>query len=945
MKKRIGSGVLALCLLLALLPGSVWAAEGDMPAGGTPSVATDENSLRQLLEKKTPNIQLKNGENFELTTTTGQLTIPENYAVTLDLNGSHIDVRIPVGIIVKGSLTVVDSTAKEEELIVNDVNDKKPVPYQFGSINTGNDEAKRDAIHVQNGGNFVLQSGTVSATNIAIAVEAGSTATIDGGYVEAQESALVVLGNDAKANINGGILLSKDNATVAGNGLPQYAGTTINMTGGTLVSKITTTGYIPCGIYHPQKGTLNITGGEIRAPGGVGILMRGGSLNVGDNMTADKFDVDSTEGIKGKVGDASREIEAGDIIAMDRQDGYYDGANVKVTLTKAADSVEELHPTAYHPEGLDLLWTESDDTTIYTIGKKTTTAHTVTFNLNYAGAPAPTTAEVNNGGKVTKPADPTRTGHTFGGWYEEAACTTAWNFDTNTVTGNITLYAKWTPVKKNYTITLNPAGGTLPADQPSTLTTNDDGKLATLPKEPTRTDYKFLRWTTSTGTEVTTDLVFNSNTTIYAQWTKADGSADDQTYTISFDLNYPDAPAAPAAISTDLNHKLPQPLPTVTREGYTFDGWYTEDVVKVSNDTLFYASVTLKAQWTKLSDTPKTFTITLDANGGTLSGAATVTTNAGGKLDNLPAAPTREGYSFDGWFTAASGGKKVDLQSTFEKDSTIYAHWTKNGGTPSDEDEYRIYAPSSVTGGRLYVSHRTATPGTRVTIELRPWSDYELDWLSVVNLDTDRELRLTERYTDEYTFTMPSSDVEVDVSYTDRYYNNYYGGTYYVREVVPAEPKPVKWYYSNGSIVHVTDGMVPYGGQLTRDMLLSVLYNMDPARSGDPTIWAADKGIIPDIYISVLWGVDKPITREQTAMILYCFAQHMGYNTAPTTSLTGYADYRQISDAARPAVAWAKAAGLIAGTSPNTLSPGAVLTCGQANAILARFTANVARTW
>ena len=513
------------------------------------------------------------------------------------------------------------------------------------------------------------------------------------------------------------------------------------------------------------------------------------------------------------------------------------------------------------------------------------------------------------------------------------------------VTRNITLYAKWTPVKKNYTITLNPAGGTLPADQPSTLTTNDDGKLAKLPKEPTRTDYKFLRWTTSTGTEVTTDLVFNGNTTIYAQWQKADGGADDQTYTISFDLNYPDAPAAPAAISTDSNHKLTQSLPTVTREGYTFDGWYTEDMVKVSNDTLFYASVTLKAQWTKLSDTPKTFTITLDANGGTLSGAATVTTNAGGKLDNLPAAPTREGYSFDGWFTAASGGKKVDLQSTFEKDSTIYAHWTKNGGTPSDEDEYRIYAPSSVTGGRLYVSHRTATPGTRVTIELRPWSDYELDWLSVVNLDTDRELRLTERYTDEYTFTMPSSDVEVDVSYTDRYYNNYYGGTYYVREVVPAEPKPVKWYYSNGSIFHVTDGMVPYGGQLTRDMLLSVLYNMDPARSGDPTIWAADKGIIPDIYISVLWGVDKPITREQTAMILYCFAQHMGYNTAPTTSLTGYADYRQISDAARPAVAWAKAAGLIAGTSPNTLSPGAVLTCGQANAILARFTANVARTW
>ena len=867
MKKRIGSGVLALCLLLALLPGSVWAAEGDMPAGGTDTFAEADSSvkLQELIAAKTANIKLTANADFSTTS----LEIPADYTGVLDLNGKHITSFVSP-VVVKGNWTVMDSTAKENDLIVNNVNDKNTVPYQFGSIRAS-DDRKRDAIHVQNNGTFVLQSGTVSATNIAIAVEAGSAATIDGGYVEAQESALVVLGNDAKANINGGILLSKDNATVASNGLPQYAGTTINMTGGTLVSKITTTGYIPCGIYHPQKGTLNITGGEIRAPGGVGILMRGGSLNVGDNMTADKFDVNSTEGIKGKVGDASREIEAGDIIAMDRQDGYYDGANVKVTLTKAADSVEELHPTAYHPEGLDLLWTESDDTTIYTIGKKTTTAHTVTFNLNYTGGPAPTTAKVNDG-----------------------------------------------------------------------------GKLATLPADPIRTDYTFLGWYTSNtgGDKVTTDTVFTKDTTVYAIW-KTDSATNPVTYTVTFYQNENDTTAY-ATKTTNADGAIEWPA-APTKEGFIFKGWANEDGDTYSNNSVFFADTKLYAQWKQEDpdnpDTPKTFTITLDANGGTLSGAATVTTNAGGKLDNLPAAPTREGYSFDGWFTAASGGKKVDLQSTFEKDSTIYAHWTKNGGTPSDEDEYRIYAPSSVTGGRLYVSHRTATPGTRVTIELRPWSDYELDWLSVVNLDTDRELRLTERYTDEYTFTMPSSDVEVDVSYTDRYYNNYYGGTYYVREVVPAEPKPVKWYYSNGSIFHVTDGMVPYGGQLTRDMLLSVLYNMDPARSGDPTIWAADKGIIPDIYISVLWGVDKPITREQTAMILYCFAQHMGYNTAPATSLTGYADYRQISDAARPAVAWAKAAGLIAGTSPNTLSPGAVLTCGQANAILARFTANVARTW
>ena len=865
MKKRIGSGVLALCLLLALLPGNAWAAEGDTPAGGTDTFAEADSSvkLQELIAAKTANIKLTANADFSTTS----LEIPADYTGVLDLNGKHITSFVSP-VVVKGNWTVMDSTAKETDLIVNNVNDKNTVPYQFGSIRASNDR-KRDAIHVQNNGTFVLQSGTVSATNIAIAVEAGSTATIDGGYVEAQESALVVLGNDAKANINGGILLSKDNATVAGNGLPQYAGTTIKMSGGTLVSNIETTGYTTCGIYHPQKGTLNVTGGKIIAHGGVGILMRGGELKLGEPSTRAGIVIDTSGDKKpGKVGDAGLMVPGGQAIVIDSKSSYYDWRDMKATINSG------FKPDFYCPDGYEQKEvTNPDGSVVYTTEAVAADTYTITFDSN------------------------------------DGAATTTF----------------------------------------ATLTTGTDGKLANLPAtDPTRADYTFVGWYTSKkgGNEVTTDTVFTKDTTVYAIW-KPNSAAGPVIYTVTFYQNENDTTAY-ATKTTNADGAIEWPA-APTKEGFIFKGWANEDGDPYSNNSVFFADTKLYAQWEQKDpdnpDTPKTFTITLDANGGTLSGAATVTTNAGGKLDNLPAAPTREGYSFDGWFTAASGGKEVDLQSPFEKDSTIYAHWTKNGGTPSDEDEYRIYAPSSVTGGRLYVSHRTAAPGTRVTIELRPWSDYELDWLSVVNLDTDRELRLTERYTDEYTFTMPSSDVEVDVSYTDRYYNNYYGGTYYVREVVPAEPKPVKWYYSNGIIVHFTDVMAPYGGQLTRDMLLSVLYNMDPARSGDPTIWAADKGIIPDIYISVLWGVDKPITREQTAMILYCFAQHMGYNTAPTTSLTGYADYRQISDAARPAVAWAKAAGLIAGTSPNTLSPGAVLTCGQANAILARFTANVARTW
>ncbi|MCL2045005.1 MAG: S-layer homology domain-containing protein [Oscillospiraceae bacterium] len=78
--------------------------------------------------------------------------------------------------------------------------------------------------------------------------------------------------------------------------------------------------------------------------------------------------------------------------------------------------------------------------------------HTVTFNSNGGSAVASQT--VATGDKVTKPADPTRSGYTFAGWFSNSALSTAYNFDT-AVTANITLYAKWEA---------STSGGTSPAE-------------------------------------------------------------------------------------------------------------------------------------------------------------------------------------------------------------------------------------------------------------------------------------------------------------------------------------------------------------------------------------------------------------------------------------------------------------------------------------------------
>ncbi len=94
-------------------------------------------------------------------------------------------------------------------------------------------------------------------------------------------------------------------------------------------------------------------------------------------------------------------------------------------------------------------------------------AYTVTFNVQGKGTNF--TAAVPYDTTVTAPAVPTATGYTFGGWYKNEACTTPWNFDTDKVTDNITLYAKWTETVQEHK---HNVGGTEIAFQPWNETTS-----------------------------------------------------------------------------------------------------------------------------------------------------------------------------------------------------------------------------------------------------------------------------------------------------------------------------------------------------------------------------------------------------------------------------------------------------------------------------------------
>ena len=142
---------------------------------------------------------------------------------------------------------------------------------------------------------------------------------------------------------------------------------------------------------------------------------------------------------------------------------------------------------------------------------------TITFNSN--GGSAVKSQTVKPGGKVTKPANPTKTGHTFKGWYSDKECKTAFNFNTQ-VKSNVTLYAKWEANKVK--VTFNANGGSTVATQQVGY-----GSKAKAPTTPTRRGYDFEGWYSDKGLTKAYDFktAVKSNITLYAKWQRQEAYA------------------------------------------------------------------------------------------------------------------------------------------------------------------------------------------------------------------------------------------------------------------------------------------------------------------------------------------------------------------------------------------------------------------------------------
>lgn len=238
--------------------------------------------------------------------------------VTLDLNGKNLifsSMTVDKG----GNLTIKDS----------------------GTGGTYNGLGANYSVRVKRGGIFNLESGkltnssTASGTsNVVVRVEGGtattpaaSTANIKGGKVVSKGTPVFVRDPGATVNVSGGDLVGSGLACIAGNGTKGMGGTTINISGGTLTANPYDDTSAACGIYHPNEGTLTITGGTINVNNGVGVLMRGGEMT----MTGGEINATGDATRTGSVGDANQKIGVSGVI-FDRDANYPYAASTSIKI-------------------------------------------------------------------------------------------------------------------------------------------------------------------------------------------------------------------------------------------------------------------------------------------------------------------------------------------------------------------------------------------------------------------------------------------------------------------------------------------------------------------------------------------------------------------------------------------------------------------------------------
>ena len=462
---------------------------------------------------------------------------------------------------------------------------------------------------------------------------------------------------------------------------------------------------------------------------------------------------------------------------------------------------------------------------------------TVTFDPNGGTLNGDATSSGQQNAPITQPTAPTRTGHTFTGWYKDLACTQPWDFD-DWVTGDMTLYAGWRA--NSYTLSFDTAGGS--AIDPII---QDYGTTINAPAAPTKTGYTFIGWSPELPATMPAKVM-----TVTAQWSI-------NSYTVTLDPN--GGRVSPDALS--VTYLTPYgSLPTPVRSDYRFDGWYLGDE-KIEAQTVMTQAAphTLTARWTFQPSAivgPSRDTLTLETNGG--SPIAPIHAARGTTLDLSALQPEKSGFRFTGWYL----DKALTLPVTslrLDGDQTVYAGWV------SLELPFRDVRPEDWFYADVrYVYEADLMNGTA-------------EGLFSPDLFTSRAMIVTVLWrlsgSPVVNYYMPFADVDQAAWYAEA----------------------VRWAASCGIVAGYDNGNFGPNDPITREQLAAILYRCAAYRQEDTSIGAdtnilsfTDAASVSEYAVpalqwacgaGILQGADgallptHPATRAQTAAILHRFCQ------------------------------------------------------------------------
>ena len=309
----------------------------------------------------------------------------------------------------------------------------------------------------------------------------------------------------------------------------------------------------------------------------------------------------------------------------------------------------------------------------------------------------------------------------------------------------------------NYSLAIDPKGGTWNGTTSATLMENLEAGQTVAIADPVRTGYTFTNWTLSAGSAGK----FDSVKKIY---TAAPGSKDTlsanwraNTYKIAFNGNGADGGSMPAQALT-YDSKTALSVNAFTRTGYSFSGWNTSadgkgttyaDKTQVSNlSTKDGDTVQLYAQWSAI-----TYHIAYDLNGGTAAGdnPATYTVESGAITLT---APMRTGYTFTGW-TGANGTTPqttVTIPSGSTGDRTYTANWKANTDT-----KYKVIHQQEQLDGSyktVDTQNLTGTTDSKVTPAVKAYTGFTAPTAQTVTIDGAGTTTITYKYSrNSYTIT------------------------------------------------------------------------------------------------------------------------------------------------------------------------------------------------